>query len=133
MATHTGGSPVEREIRRKVADGAKVIHRIHFEASSPDLTDEARGQLHELVAVLRARGELGVTIDGFGDDPCSLEESLELCGRRVDAARQHLLDAGIDGARIHTGFVLGNYHYLLPRDAEAGRAFNRRVELRPTY
>jgi hypothetical protein len=35
--------------------------------------------------------------------------------------------------RINIGFVLGNYHYLMPRDAEAGRAFNRRVELRPTY
>jgi len=29
--------------------------------------------------------------------------------------------------------VLGNYHYLVERDAEAGRAFNRRIELRPVY
>jgi len=123
----------EREVRRKVADGAKVIHRIHFETNVPVLTDEARGQLDQLAAVLRGRGDLGVTIDGFGDDPCSLEESLDLCGRRVAATKQYLRDAGIAEARIHTGFILGNYHYLMPRDAEAGRAFNRRVELRPTF
>jgi outer membrane protein OmpA-like peptidoglycan-associated protein len=123
----------EREVRRKIAGGAKVIHRIHFEANDPTLTAEAQGLLNELVAVLRARGDLAVTIDGFGDDPCSLEQSLDLCGRRVAVAKQHLCDAGIGEARISIGFVLGNYHYLMPRDAEAGRAFNRRVELRPTY
>lgn len=123
----------EREIRRKVAGGAKVIHRIHFDAAKPDLTDEARGQLDQLVGVLRERGDLAVTIDGFGDDPCGLDQSIALCGQRVTAARQHLCDAGIAEARIHIGFILGNYHYLTPRDSEAGRAFNRRVELRPTY
>jgi hypothetical protein len=35
--------------------------------------------------------------------------------------------------RINVGFVLGNYHYLVERDAEAGRAYNRRIELRPVY
>jgi hypothetical protein len=29
--------------------------------------------------------------------------------------------------------VLGNYHYLVERTREAGRAFNRRIELRPVY
>jgi hypothetical protein len=36
-------------------------------------------------------------------------------------------------AAINVGFVLGNYHYLVERDSEAGRAFNRRIELRPVY
>ncbi len=123
----------EREVRRKVAGGAKVIHRIHFAANAPDLSTETQEQLDELVEVLRARSELGVTIDGFGDDPCSLEQSLDLCRRRVNAVQRYLQGAGIGQDRIHIGFVLGNYHYLMPRDAEAGRAFNRRVELRPTY
>ena len=41
--------------------------------------------------------------------------------------------AAIAAERIHDGYILGNYHYLVERDSEAGRAFNRRIELRPTY
>jgi flagellar motor protein MotB len=29
--------------------------------------------------------------------------------------------------------VLGNYHPLVPNDSEAGRAFNRRIELRVAF
>jgi hypothetical protein len=61
------------------------------------------------------------------------EAALSLCRRRVQAATTRLESAGVPKSRINVGFVLGNYHYLVERDAEAGRAFNRRIELRPVY
>jgi outer membrane protein OmpA-like peptidoglycan-associated protein len=123
----------EREVRRNVTGGAKVIHRIHFDENTSALTAEAKAQLDELAALLTAKPDLRLCIDGFGDDPCSLEASMELSGKRVAASSDHLREAGIAADRITVGFVLGNYHYLLPRDAAAGRAFNRRIELRPIY
>ena len=122
----------EWELSRFVADGGQVVWRIHFDENAAALTAEARAQLEELARLLGAQ-DLAVTIDGFGDDPCSMEESLRLCAARIDAAAAHLRSAGVSAARINTAFVLGNYHYLVPRDDAAGRAFNRRIELRPCY
>ena len=122
----------EWEVSRFVSGGARVIWRVHFAQCDANLTEEARTQLDELAQLLRAR-DLSVTIDGFGDDPCDQEESLRLCAARIEAARRHLHARGIPEARINVAFVLGNYHYLVERNSEAGRAFNRRIELRPVY
>jgi uncharacterized protein YndB with AHSA1/START domain len=122
----------EWEVSRWVADGARVTWRVHFDEGASALTAEARAQLDELAQLLVSR-DLAVTIDGFGDDPVSMEDSLALCRTRIEAASRRLQAAGVAGERIHVAFVLGNYHYLAERDDAAGRAFNRRIELRPTY
>jgi hypothetical protein len=122
----------EWEVRRFVAGGAKVIWRVHFAEADAGLTPEASAQLGELARLLLDQ-DLAVTIDGFGDDPCGEAESLRLCAARVRAASARLQAAGVGKDRINVGFVLGNYHYLVEREGEAGRAFNRRIELRPVY
>jgi outer membrane protein OmpA-like peptidoglycan-associated protein len=122
----------EWEVRRFVSGGDKVIWRVHFGESDAGLTPEAEVQLDQLAHLLLER-DLAVTIDGFGDDLCGEAEGLSLCAARVRAASTRLQSAGVATARINIGFVLGNYHYLVERDAEAGRAFNRRIELRPVY
>jgi uncharacterized protein YndB with AHSA1/START domain len=122
----------EWEVSRWVADGAKVIWRVHFAEREAALTPEAAAQLDGLARLLKEK-DLAVTIDGFGDDPCTMEESVRLCAARIEAALARLHAAGVPKARINVAFVLGNYHYLVERDSEAGRAFNRRVELRPVY
>ena len=123
----------ERMLRHHVTDGARAIYRLHFGANDSELTHEARAHLDALIMVLRKRTDLNVVIEGFGDDPCTREESVKLSGHRMDAAAAYLAEAGIAGDRVIKSFALGNYHQLVPSDSEAGRAFNRRIELRPTY
>jgi len=123
----------EHLMRRVLSGGAPPIYRLHFAANSPALPAEGRSHLDELVRLMRDQPRLAVAIDGFGDDPCSQEESVALAGNRIDAARRYLETAGIAPERISIGFTLGNYHFIVPRDTETGRAFNRRVELRPTW
>ena len=123
----------ERLLRRHVSGGEKIIWRLHFDENNASLTPESAAQLDALAEFLKARGGLNVVIDGFGDDSCSQDESLSLCGARVSNAVAHLRGAGIAGERITVSYVLGNYHHLVSRDTAAGRAFNRRIELRPTY
>ena len=122
----------EWEVRRFVADGEKVLWRVHFPESEARLDPEAMEQLDRLASLVVGKG-LGVTIDGFGDDAGTVDEGLGLCAARIEACSAHLRANGVPSERIHVGFVLGNYHYLAERDCEAGRAYNRRVELRPTY
>jgi hypothetical protein len=122
----------EAEVRNYVADGATVLWRVHFSENVASLTPEAAALVDDLATLLVARG-LSVTIDGFGDDPCDAGAGLRLCNARVAAVRERLISAAVPADRINIGFVLGNYHFLVERDSEAGRAFNRRVELRPIY
>jgi hypothetical protein len=122
----------EWEVRRNVTGGAPPIWRIHFDENNAGLTGEAAARLDALAQLLK-RDDLAVTIDGFGDDPCGEAESVRLCAARVAATSAHLEAAGVPKARINVGFVLGNYHYLVERDCAAGRAYNRRLELRPVY
>ncbi len=122
----------EWEVSRWVADGAKATWRIHFEDGRDALTAEGARQLDDLARLLAERG-LAVTIDGFGDDDCGYGESVTLCAARVRAVSDYLTARGQPEARINLGFVLGNYHPLVERDGAAGRAFNRRIELRPVY
>lgn len=123
----------ESLLGRCVSGGEKVVWRLHFGANDPTLTKEAIEQLNALAQLLERRPELNVVVDGFGDDPCVQAESLKLCQARIENAVAHLRKLGVAGERVLTGYVLGNYHYLVSRDTEAGRAFNRRIELRPTY
>jgi outer membrane protein OmpA-like peptidoglycan-associated protein len=123
----------ERLLRHHVTGGAKAVYRLHFAPSDPGLSAESKVHLDTLAALLQERADLNVVIEGFGDDPCTQEESVKLSSDRMHAAAAYLRDAGIAQGRIFNSFALGNYHQLVPSDTEAGRAFNRRIELRPTY
>lgn len=123
----------EMLIKRNVTGGAKVIHRIHFQSSGSTLDEEAKTQMAELIGLLRNRADLKVALDGFSDDPGSLEESEALSRRRIESVSQYLQDAGIDANRIAPNFAVGNHHFLNWRQTELERAFNRRVEARPIY
>ncbi|HSZ53528.1 MAG TPA: SRPBCC domain-containing protein [Caulobacteraceae bacterium] len=122
----------EWEVSRFVAGGERALWRIHFQENESAVTTEAAGGLDQLAALLCERN-LSATIDGFGDDPCDMQESLALCDDRIKAVIAHLQARGLSRDRINVGFVLGNYHYLAERESAAGRAFNRRIEVRPVY
>ena len=122
----------EMLVRRNVSDGAKVVHRVHFAPNSAAIRTESSPVLDEVVALLTARSQLGVEVSGNCDDPCSSEKSEKLAMERSQAVTRRLEEAGISRERILT-FGGGNFHQLVPSDTEEGRAFNRRVEIRPIY
>lgn len=123
----------ERLLRHHVTGGAKAVYRLHFAPNDPALGPEAKSHLDVLSALMHERNDLAVVIDGYGDDPCSMADSVKLSAQRMNAASKYLEQSGIDTKRLIHGFALGNYHQLVPSDTEAGRSFNRRIELQPTY
>jgi outer membrane protein OmpA-like peptidoglycan-associated protein len=89
--------------------------------------------LDEVAELLRKTPSLHIQLDGFCDDPCpSFQESLTLGEARANAVADFLREAGIAADRFIVSSS-GNSHQVVPGDSEEGRAFNRRVELRPTY
>jgi hypothetical protein len=57
--------------------------------------------------------------------PHDLDQDEGVCNAIVETRAAH--------ARLHRGFVLGNYHPMVLNDSEAGRTFNRRIELRVAF
>jgi len=119
-------------IQLNLADGAKAIHRVHFQVGTATLRDSMKPVLDEVVQLMHQTPTLNLQVDGFCDDPCSFEESITLSMGRATAVSKYLREKGISSERLFVSSA-GNSHCVVPSDAEEGRAFNRRVELRPTY
>jgi len=119
-------------VRENVCAGDKVSERVHFGESDAGLGPKAPPTLDRVVVLLRDRPGLKVELAGHCDDDCSSQEAVGLAAARMEAVAAYLRDAGIEAARVmRVGG--GNFHQLVPSDTEEGRAFNRRVELRPVY
>ena len=83
-------------IRQNIADGNRVIYRVHFAASDATLRDSMKPVLEQVVRLLDEKPELNLQIDGFYDDSCSYEESFKLSDSRVAAAvSDYLCSRGI--------------------------------------
>jgi hypothetical protein len=118
-------------IRRNVSDG-RTTYRVHFAEDRADLSDEANATLDVVVAFLKANPELRIHLDGYCDERCSWEDSLKLSKKRTGEVATYLEGAGIKPDRLFQTWG-GNSHQIVSSESSVGRAFNRRVELRPIY
>lgn len=130
----------ERErLERMAADSVARERRI---------TEEVRGMLEQMInfdydqssirpgdaeildtklAILRANPNLQISISGHCDERGSDEYNLALGNRRAIAARQYLVDRGIDESRVSTN-SFGEERPLDSRSSEDAWARNRRDE-----
>ena len=98
------------------------------------LRDEARptealaAKLTPLASFLAEHPERQVIVEGHTDNQMPLSQSLRLSQARADAVRTHLIQRGVDGARIQAqGY--GPDEPVASNESAAGQAENRRVEL----
>ena len=105
-----------------------------FHAASAELRPPGRRLLAEVARLARAVPDLAIEVAGYTDDvpiktrafPSNLELSLARAGR---VARELERDDPMVAVRtVALGF--GEHHPVAPNDDAAGRARNRRVELR---
>jgi peptidoglycan-associated lipoprotein len=73
-----------------------------FDLDSYALRDDARTALDHDAKVLRANGDVKITIEGHCDERGTVEYNQALGEKRAQAAREYLTAAGIDGSRINT-------------------------------
>jgi outer membrane protein OmpA-like peptidoglycan-associated protein len=110
------------------AFGRARLYGINFDTDSDRIKDESRPTLDKVVAMLKAKPEWKLTIEGHTDSTSTPQHNQDLSERRAAAVKNYLLSAGIDGSRLKTvGF--GDTKPLVSNESELGRAQNRRVEL----
>jgi len=120
---------VEGQIANDLQQGGRTrIYGINFDSDSDRIKDESKPTLDKVVAVLKAKPDWKITIEGHTDSSSTPEHNQELSERRAAAVKTYLVSAGINAEGLKTaGF--GSSQPLATNDDPLGRAQNRRVEL----
>ena len=96
------------------------------EFDKADVRPEAVPIIEEAAAMLKARGNLGVVVEGHTDSLGTMEHNRKLSLKRAEAVKRQLVKFGVDERRI---VVIGKgaIQPIDTNDTPEGRARNRRV------
>jgi OOP family OmpA-OmpF porin len=123
------GCPVI-EIKKEATEKINYIAKnVLFTPSSDQLTKSSYLALDELASFLMIHPEWHLTIEGYTDNQGNPESNLLLSQKRATAVKDYLIRKGIAETQL-TANGLGQEHPIADNATAAGRAANRRVELR---
>lgn len=119
----------------KVEDVKKITQiasKIFFETNSDKLKTASLSQLDELAEILKRYEEANLVIEGHTDSQGEEEYNQTLSQKRTESVKDYLMSKGIMESRLTaTGF--GETKPVADNTTSAGRAKNRRVELKTQY
>jgi len=121
---------VKDDLAERLENEGKVdLYGIYFDTDKATLKAESEGTLQQVLALLQGKPELRIAIAGHTDSQASDAYNLDLSKRRAQAVVKWLTDKGIAATRLEAqGF--GETQPVADNDSAAGRALNRRVEIR---
>ncbi|HXB94492.1 MAG TPA: OmpA family protein, partial [Puia sp.] len=106
-----------------------IAHNILFNSSSDQLRDGSFKALDQLAQLLTAHPELDLSIEGYTDNSGNPANNLVLSRKRAAMVKRYLTGKGIVETRLSSaGF--GQEHPIADNHTAAGKAANRRVELK---
>lgn len=126
---------IDKPVELKVAlepigsGGTIALRNIFFETASFELLQASNAELANVVKLLNANPGIRIEVGGHTDDVGEEADNQKLSEQRANAVRDHLVKAGIDGARI-TAKGYGEAKPVESNGTEAGRAMNRRTEIK---
>ena len=113
------------------SDGKVDLYGIYFDTDKAALKPESEPVLRQVLKLLGDRPQLELGIAGHTDSQAGDAYNLDLSLRRAQAVVQWLVREGVDAARLDAqGF--GETRPVADNASAAGRALNRRVEIRDT-
>jgi outer membrane protein OmpA-like peptidoglycan-associated protein len=111
------------------ANATIVLKNIFFDVSRYDLQPESQVELDKLVELMKENPTLEIQINGHTDNVGKPADNLTLSENRAKAVVTYLRGKGIDIKRLSfKGW--GDSQPVADNHAEAGRALNRRTELK---
>lgn len=121
---------VKDDLAERLENEGKVdLYGIYFDTDKATLKAESEGTLQQVLSMLQGKPELRIAIAGHTDSQASDTYNLDLSKRRAQAVVKWLTDKGIAASRLQAqGF--GETQPVADNDSAAGRALNRRVEIR---
>jgi len=121
-------SPAPQPAAAKASDEVAAVEfsDIHFDFDRYNLKSDARRILDRIAFVMLEHPELSLVIEGHCDERGSNEYNLALGERRAVAARDYLIEMGVEPHRIRT-VSYGEERPIDPRHCEEAWAKNRRA------
>ena len=119
-------------IVNSVLDTAKtlVLEGVNFRTGSAVLTPGSRAVLNRAAELLKSSSNLRVEVGGHTDNRGAARANMRLSAARAASVKRYLVGAGIDASRLETkGY--GPSEPRADNGTAAGRALNRRTELKP--
>lgn len=104
---------------------AFALERVTFASGSALLNSDAKAQIGEVAAALKARPSARVSLRGYADPQGDAAANQALSAQRTDAVRNALVDAGAALAQVTSARALGE-------TGSSATAGNRRVEISVT-
>jgi peptidoglycan-associated lipoprotein len=123
----TGQAARERQAQMDT-DRTRIV-AIYFDYDKSEIRADQRDRVAADAEILRKWTEWAVSIEGYCDERGTVEYNLALGERRAVAAKQGLVAAGVDAARLST-VSFGKERPVDPGHTEAAWAKNRRAELK---
>lgn len=99
-----------------------------FAQESDQLTPATRDNMRRLATSLEKYPNTRLMVVGHTDTQGGTDRNLDLSDRRAQAIAGFLVDVGVNRARI-TALGRGDAEPIATNDADAGRQWNRRVEI----
>jgi OOP family OmpA-OmpF porin len=110
--------------------GSVDLYGIYFDVDKTEIKPESGKTLDEVASLLKIDRSLKLEISGHTDNSGGADHNLKLSEGRAQAVVDALVKKyGIDAARL-TAKGYGDTKPVAPNDDDAGKAKNRRVELR---
>ncbi len=124
-----GCPEITKEDEKKIT---QIASKLFFETNSEKLKTASLNQLDELTAILKKYDMANLTIIGHTDDQGADEYNMALSQRRTESVKTYLMGKGIMESRL-TSTGMGESTPIADNKTAAGRARNRRVELKTSY
>lgn len=122
-------TPARRDDCQAQFDRVLRNQNVRFATGSATISADSFPLLDALAAAVRACADVAVEVQGHTDARGDAEANLALSRRRAEAVVDYLVGDGVDGDQLRAR----GYGETQPRqsnDTRAGRAANRRIELR---
>ncbi len=112
--------------------GCWVVEDLQFEVGKAEIRPKYNDNLDAVVSILKRNPGIEVEIQGHTDNRGAAEMNRKLSERRAAAVYNYLIEKGIDADRLsYKGY--GETDPVASNETAAGRAENRRVEIKPIY
>jgi outer membrane protein OmpA-like peptidoglycan-associated protein len=108
-----------------------TLKGVNFENAKATILAESNGELDKVAESLVANPDVKIAVEGYTDNRGAAAANRKLSQARADAVRNYLISKGVSPDNI-TAKGFGPAKPVAPNTTEAGRAQNRRVELRKT-
>ncbi len=115
--------------REQIINIAKAVY---FDTGKDVIKPESKTKLDELLPILSKYPKMNLVVEGHTDNVGDDASNLKLSQDRVNAVKKYLVEKGIAASRI-SAVGYGEKRPVATNDTDAGRAQNRRVEIKTDF